>query len=79
MTDTEQTFTLDKKHQALRSGNRWAIQRQQPDGSWDMIDNWQGGRRSLIQWAERHGIAIERDTEAALELIPESDGFRERG
>jgi len=78
VTDTEQSYQLDRKHRALRSGNRWAIQRQKPDGSWDMVAHWQGGRRSLIQWAEQNGVAIERATEAALALLPEAQGFRER-
>ena len=78
MTDTEQTFDLDRKHRALRSGNRWAVLTLKPDGTWDMIAHWQGGRRSVLQWAEANGIAIERATEDALSLIPESSGFRER-
>lgn len=78
MTDTEITILLDAKHKALRSNNRWCIQRRQPDGSWDMIRTWSGGRRSLLQWCDENGVYPTRDAEAQLALIPESTGFKER-
>ena len=78
MTD-EVTIQLDAKHKAHRSNNRWAVQRRQPDGSYDLLKAWSGGRRSLIQYLDEQGIAPTRDAEAALALIPESSGFRERG
>lgn len=78
MTDTEYTLALDLKTRAIRSGNRWAIQRLLSDGSWDMTAHWTGGRRSLLAWCEQNDVHPMRDAEAALELIPESQGFRER-
>lgn len=78
MTDTEQTFVLNLKTRAHRSGNRWAIQKLQTDGSWDMTVHWNGGRRSLLAWCEANDVHPSRDAEAALALLPESTGFRER-
>lgn len=79
MTDTETTIDIDAKTRCIRSGNRWAVMRRQPDGSWDCQRAWSGGRRSLLQYLDEQGIAPTRDAEAALALIPESSGFRERG
>ena len=79
MTDTEISIQLDHKHIARRSQNRWAVQRRQPDGSWDCQRTWSGGRRSLLQFLDEQGIAPTRDAEAALALVPESSGFKERG
>lgn len=78
MTDTEHTILLDMKTKALRSNNRWAIQRLQADGSWDMLTHWTGGRRSLLKWCEANDVSPTRAAEAALELLPESQGFRDR-
>jgi hypothetical protein len=78
MTDTEITIPLDAKHRAIRSAPKWVIQRRQPDGSWDMIDHWAGGRRSLLQWCEANGVYPTRQAEAQLALLPEGIGFRER-
>jgi hypothetical protein len=78
MTDTEITLVLDRKHRALRSGSRWAIQRLQPSGDWDLLSHWNGGRRSLLNWCEANDVHPDRAAEAALERLPESDGFRER-
>lgn len=78
MTDTEYTIALDLKTRALRSGNKWAISRLQPDGSWDMQAHWTGGRRSLLTWCEENDIHPTRDAEALLAKLPESTGFRER-
>lgn len=75
---TETSIALDRKHKALRSGNRWAVQRLQPDGSWDMVDAWTGGRRSLLKWCEANHVAPTREAEAQLAVIPESDGFKDR-
>jgi hypothetical protein len=79
MTNTEIMIELDRKHRALRSGNRWAITRLQTDGSYDLVSAWNGGRRSLYRWCENNDVHPDRDAEAALELIPELDGFRDRG
>ena len=79
MTDTEISITLDHKHIARRSANKWAVQRRQPDGSWDLLKAWTGGRRSLLQFCDEQGIVPTRDAEAALGSIAESSGFRERG
>lgn len=78
MTDTEATIDLDRKHRAVRSANRWAVQRLQPEGHWDMIAYWTGGRRSLYAWMEANDVHPSRDAEAQLALIPESQGFKER-
>lgn len=75
---TEITIELDRKTRALRSGNRWAVQRLRPDGTWDMESTWAGGRRSLFHWMEQHGVVPSRDAEARLASVPESVGFRER-
>ena len=75
---TEITIALDLKTRALRSGNRWAIQKRRPDGTWDMEATWAGGRRSLFHWMEQHGVVPSLDAEARLSTIPESLGFRER-
>ena len=78
MTDTEQTIDLDRKTRASRSGMRWAVQRLQPDGSYDLIAHWNGGRRSLYTWCHDNEVYPSRDAEAAIDLLPESNGFRER-
>ena len=78
MTDTEVTVQLDKKHRALRSGDRWAVQRLRPDGAWDMVDSWNGGRRSLLQWAEEHHVYPSREAEDLLGRLPESSVWRYR-
>lgn len=76
---TEIVILIDAKHKALRSGNKWCIQRRQPDGSYDLLKAWTGGRRSLLQFCDEQGIVPTRDAEAALGAIPEASGFRERG
>lgn len=78
MTTTEHTILLDLKTRAHRSGNRWAVSRLQPDGTWDMIAAWAGGRRSLLAWCEANDVYPTRAAEAQLDLIPESSGFRDR-
>lgn len=75
---TEVTIDLDRVHRAVRSQDRWAIMKRQPDGSWDSIDVWSGGRRSLFHHCDQHGISPSREAEAVLERLPESVGFRER-
>lgn len=79
MTDTEISIQLDHKHIARRSQNRWAVQRRLPDGTYDTLKTWTGGRRSLLQYLDEQGIVPTRDAEAALSTIPEASGFRERG
>ncbi len=78
MTDTEISILIDAKTKALRSGNKWAIMRRQPNGDWDCSRAWTGGRRSLLQYLDEQGIVPTRDAEAALSLVPESSGFKER-
>ena len=78
MTPTETTIRLDAKTRALRSGDRWATQRLQPDGSWDTLETWSGGRRSLFHWMEKHDVHPSRDAEAILNTLAESTGFRDR-
>lgn len=76
---TEISITLDHKHTARRSANKWAVQRRQPDGSYDLLKAWTGGRRSLLQFCEEQGIVPTRDAEAVLATLPEGNGFKERG
>lgn len=75
---TEHIVNLDRKHRAIRSSNRWAVQKFLPDGSWDTVATWAGGRRSLILWCETNDVAPSREAEQALELFPETADFRER-
>jgi hypothetical protein len=75
---TEMVILLDRKTKALRSGNRWCIQRLKSDGSWDMTDSWDGGRRSLFHWAEKNDVHPTREAEAILNTIAEFTGFRDR-
>jgi hypothetical protein len=72
------TIQVDTKHRALRSGMRWAITRLQPDGSYDLIAHWDGGRRSLLNWCRENNVYPSRAAEAALDKLPESVGFRDR-
>ena len=76
MTDT--TILLDRKTKAHRTADRWVIQRLRTDGSWDMVANWTGGRRSLLHWCERNDVHPSREAEAQLAVIPEATGFKER-
>lgn len=76
-TDTEQIILLDRKTRLIRSGARLAIQRLQPDGSWDMVAAMQGGARSITRWCVENGVSPTRDAEVAIAKIPEA-GFRER-
>jgi hypothetical protein len=75
---TEIVIPLDRKTRALRSGDRWATQRLQPDGRWDTLETWTGGRRSLFHWMERNDVTPSREAEAQLAQVPESTGFRDR-
>lgn len=77
-TPTETIITIDRVHRAIRSGDRWAVQRHMPDGTWDALDMWSGGRRSLIQWLDRRRIVPSREAERQLADIPEATGFRDR-
>lgn len=69
---------LDRKHRAHRSGDRWAVTRLQPDGSYDLVEAWDGGRRSLIQWAQEHDVHPSREAERILDSLSETTGFRDR-
>lgn len=75
---TEVTIPLDRKHRAIRSGSRWAVQQLRPDGSWDMIDAWNGARRSIYPWMAERGIVPQREAEAVLARLPETTGFYDR-
>lgn len=79
MTDTEVQIQLDRKHRALRSGARWAVTRMQPDGSYDLIAHWDGGRRTIYHWMEKNNVHPTREAEAALDGLAEGVTFRERG
>lgn len=78
MTDTEHQIQLDAKHRVLRSGNRWALQHRQADGTYDLQHAWDGNRRSLLQYLEQQGIVPSRQAETQLANLPEAKGFRER-
>jgi hypothetical protein len=78
MTDTETTIQLNAKYKAIRSGDRWAVQRLQPDGSYDTVETWGGGRRSIFHWMTRNDVHPSREAEAQLALLPETFGFRDR-
>lgn len=69
---------LDRLHRAIRSADRWAVQRFQPDKSWDMIEAWQGGRRSLLQWCEKNNVHPTREAEQMLDNLSEGTGFKDR-
>lgn len=78
MSDVQITIELDRLHRAVRSGDRWAIQKRLPDGQLDTLEAWAGGRRSLFHHCEKLGISPSREAEAALASLPESTGFRDR-
>lgn len=78
MTPTELAIELDFKHQVLRSGDRWALRRRQPDGKYETLVTWGGNKRSLARRLEEFGIHPSRAAEARLGSIPEATGFRER-
>ncbi len=78
MTDTEITIEIDRVHRAVRSGDRWALMKRQPDGSHDSIAVWSGGRRSLFHRLEELGIVPSREAEERLSQLPESTGWRDR-
>jgi hypothetical protein len=77
--DTEHTIDLDRKHRAIRSGNRWAVTRLQPNGAFDLVEHWDGNRRTILQWCQNHGVVPSRDALAQLDRLPEASGFRDRG
>jgi len=78
VTDTDIRVDLDTKTRAFRTGSRWIVQKRRPNGSWDMVADWVGGRRSLLQWCEANGVYPSRTAEAQLAALPEGVGFRER-
>lgn len=69
---------LDRMHRALRTGDRWRVERRHPTRGWELVDEWNGSRRTLLQWCETHGIEPSRAAEAQLDLLPEATGFRDR-
>ena len=77
MTDT--TIALDRMTLAYRSDNRWAVARRQADGTEITVAHWQGPRKSLLRWCEENHVHPTRDALAAIDLLPEASGFRERG
>lgn len=77
MTDTEQTIDLDRKHRAIRSGARIAIQRRKSDGTYDMIASFQGGARAIQRWCQENNVYPTREAETELSRVPEK-GFVDR-
>lgn len=75
---SEVSIALDRKHRAVRSADRWAVQQLQPSGDWDLVAAWEGTRRSLLAWCAEHDVTPSRQAEEQLSRLPESRGFRER-
>jgi hypothetical protein len=75
---TEVTFDLDRKHRALVSGARWAVQKLLQTGAWDMISTGQGGGRTILRWCEANDVHPNREAELILGALPDI-GFRDRG
>lgn len=73
---TETTIQIDRRHKAHRSGDRWALTALQPDGSYDMLEAWDGPRRSLFPRLAARGIHPSREAERQLNALPERRGFR---
>lgn len=74
---TDVTIQIDMKTRAIRSDDKWVIQRMQSNGDYDMVDHWTGNRRSLFHWLDKNGITPSRDAEQRLALLPERRSFRE--
>lgn len=72
---TEITIDVDMKTRVIRSGDKWAVQKRRPDGSYDMVDHWTGNRRSLMRWFEDNNVYPSREAERQLNLLPERRGF----
>ena len=66
---------IDAKVRVHRSGDKWVIQKKQPDGRYDMIDHWTGNRRSLMRWLETNNVHPSREAERQLALLPERRSF----
>lgn len=75
---TDVVIDLDRKHRAIRSGSRWAVQQLKADGSWDMVDAWDGTRRSIYAWMADRRIVPGREAEDVLARLPETTGFYDR-
>lgn len=75
MTD-EATIQIDAKTKVHRSGDRWAVSRLQPDGRYDMVDHWDGNRRSMLIYLEENHIVPSRTAEEQLAQLPERRGFK---
>jgi hypothetical protein len=68
---------LDRKHKVHRDGDRWAVTRLQDTGQYDLVEAWDGNRRSLMRWLETNNIHPTREAESRLYQLPERRGFRE--
>ena len=76
---TEQTtYQLDRKTRAIHSTPRWAVQRLQPNGNYDMVATLTGGPRALLNWCRANDVHPTRAAEEALSFVPESNGFKDR-
>lgn len=73
---TQINITLDAKHVAIRDDDSWVITRLQPQGHYDMIESWQGPRRSIFHVLERLDVHPTRQAEAQLAALPERRAFR---
>lgn len=72
---TDTVIDIDARTRVHRSGDRWVVQRRQTDGSYDLIANWTGNRRSLMRWLEDNNVYPTREAERQLALLPERRGF----
>lgn len=75
MTTPDPTIQIDMRTRVVRSGDTWLIQQRQSDGHYDMIDHWQGNRRSLMRWFEDNNVHPTREAEQQLALLPERRSF----
>lgn len=75
MTTPDPTIQIDMKTRVIRSGDTWLVQRLQPDGHYDMVDHWQGNRRSLMRWLEDNNVHPTREAEQQLAQLPERKSF----
>lgn len=70
---------IDRRHRLLHvPPNHWTVTQIQPNGAYAPIDEWIGGRRSVVRWCAANGLALSVAAETALDAIPETGGFRDR-
>lgn len=70
-------IALDRKHLVQREDRTWTLAKLEPDGRWEIMEQWTGNRRSLFHKLEGYGIVPSREAEQELLTIPEQPSFRE--